>query len=60
MTTRIVNVRLQVDAHPLFRDSELLKDLREQLCGLQEDPPRKVNQRAWRVGEVAVAIEGEG
>lgn len=56
MTTRIVNVRLQVDAHPLFRDSELLKDLREQLRWLQEDPPRKANLRAWHVGEVAVAI----
>lgn len=60
MTTRIVNVRLEVDAHPLFRDSELLKDLREQLRWLQEDPRRKADQRAWYVGEVAVAIESEG
>lgn len=60
MTTRIVTARLQVDAHPLFTDHELLKDLREQLRWLQEDPPRKADQRAWVVGEVAVMIADEG
>ena len=38
---------------------ELLKDLREQLRWLKEDPPRKANMQAWVVGEVAVAIESE-
>ena len=59
MTTRIVNVRLEVDAHPLFSDGELLKDLHEKLRWLHEDPPRKAGQRAWDVGQVTVTMKAE-